>query len=66
MRIFLAGVLKSSTLLRPVYEGICRRNGLGVHQILGARDVTLIQLSFAESEIWIAFPGDGTTFLEAN
>jgi hypothetical protein len=32
----------------------------------GARDVTLIQLSFAESEIWIAFPGDGTTFLEAN
>jgi hypothetical protein len=32
----------------------------------GARDVTLIQLSFAESEIWIALPGDGTTFLEAN
>jgi hypothetical protein len=32
----------------------------------GARDVTLIQMSFAESEIWIALPGDGTTFLEAN
>jgi hypothetical protein len=31
-----------------------------------ARDVTLIQLSFAESEIWIALAGDGTTFLEAN
>jgi hypothetical protein len=29
-----------------------------------ARDVT--QLSFAESEIWIALAGDGTTFLEAN
>jgi hypothetical protein len=35
MRIFLAGVRKSSTLLRPVYEGICRRNGIGVHQIPG-------------------------------
>jgi hypothetical protein len=32
----------------------------------GARDVTLIQMSVAESEIWIALPGDGTTFLEAN
>jgi hypothetical protein len=32
----------------------------------GARDVTLIQMSFAESEIWIALPGDGTVFLEAN
>jgi hypothetical protein len=39
--IFLAGVRKSSTLLRPVYEGICRRDGLGVHQIPGGegRDV---------------------------
>jgi hypothetical protein len=32
----------------------------------GVRDVTLIQMSFAESEIWIALPGEGTTFLEAN
>jgi hypothetical protein len=66
MRIFLAGVRKSSTLLRPVYEGICRRNGIGVHQIPGAGEVTLIQMSFAKSEIWIALPGDGATFLEAN
>jgi hypothetical protein len=32
----------------------------------GAREVTLIQMSFAKSEIWIALPGDGATFLEAN
>jgi hypothetical protein len=65
MRIFLASV-RISTLLRPVYKGISRRNGIGVHQIARGREVTLIQMSFAESEIWIALPGDGTTFLEAN
>jgi len=32
----------------------------------GAREVTVIQMSFAKSEIWIALPGDGATFLEAN
>jgi hypothetical protein len=32
----------------------------------GAREVTLIQMSFAKCEIWIALPGDGVTFVEAN
>ena len=31
-----------------------------------AREVTLTQMSFAKCEIWIALPGDGVTFLEAN
>jgi hypothetical protein len=31
-----------------------------------AREVTLIQMSFAEAEIWIALPGNGMTFVEAN
>jgi hypothetical protein len=32
----------------------------------GAREVTLTQMSFAKCEIWIALPGDGVTFVEAN
>ena len=66
MRIFLADVRKSLTLLRPVYEGICRRNGIGVHQTPGGERSTLIQISFAKCENWIALPGDGVTFVEAN
>jgi hypothetical protein len=33
---------------------------------LGSREVTLIQMSFANCDIWIALAGDGVTFVEAN
>jgi hypothetical protein len=32
----------------------------------GAREVTLIQMSFANCDIWIALAGDGVTFVEPN
>ena len=32
----------------------------------GTTEVTLIQMSFAGCEIWIALPGDGVTFVETN
>jgi hypothetical protein len=32
----------------------------------GARAITLVQMSFADCDIWIALAGDRVTFLEAN
>jgi hypothetical protein len=32
----------------------------------GAREITLVQMSFANCDIWIALAGNRVTFLEAN